>query len=46
MILIRSRGAFLGYVDAIDAKAAELAAVRAFNLSGEQRKRLVVRERA
>jgi hypothetical protein len=43
--LIRKRGQFLGWVDAPDAKAAELAAVRAFNLSEEKRKRLLVRER-
>ncbi len=43
--LIRSRGQFLGYVEDAVAKAAEAAAMRAFNLSDEQRKRLVVRER-
>ena len=36
---------FLGYVEAPDRAAAEVAAVRAFNLSKEQRKRLLVRER-
>ena len=38
--VIRSRAHFLGWVEAPDAKAAEIAAVRAFNLSEEQRKRL------
>jgi hypothetical protein len=44
--LIRgSRAHFLGFVEATDAKAAELAAVRAFNLDEWQCKRLLVRER-
>ena len=43
--LIRSRAHFLGFVEAPDAKAAELAAVRQFNLDQWQRKRLLVRER-
>ena len=41
----KNTGQFLGYVEAPDRAAADLAAVRAFNLSGEQRKRLLVRER-
>ena len=45
VILIRSRGQLLGYVEAADMQAAELAAVRAFNLDEHQRKRLMVRER-
>jgi hypothetical protein len=45
--LIRgSRTHFLGFVEATDAKAAEAAAVRTFNLDDWQRKRLMVRERA
>jgi hypothetical protein len=44
VMLIMKRGEFLGFVDAVDRKAAEEAAVRAFNLSDEQRKRLLVRE--
>jgi hypothetical protein len=36
---------FLGFVEAPDAKAAELAAAKAFTLSEWQRKRLLVRER-
>jgi hypothetical protein len=35
-----------GFVEAPDAKPSELAAVRAFNLSEWQRKRLLARERA
>jgi hypothetical protein len=41
-----NRARVLGFVEASDAKAAELAAVRAFNLDEWQRKRLLVRERA
>jgi hypothetical protein len=36
---------FLGFVEAHDAKAAELAAVKQFELDDWQRKRLFVRER-
>jgi hypothetical protein len=44
--IIRSnRAHFLGFVEATDAKAAELAAVRMFNLDDWQRKQLLVRER-
>jgi hypothetical protein len=44
--LIRgSRAHFLGFVEATDAKTAEAAAVRTFNLDDWQRKRLLVRER-
>jgi hypothetical protein len=44
--LIRSnRADFLGFVEAPDAKAAELAAVRHFRLDAWQSKRLIVRER-
>jgi hypothetical protein len=45
VVLIRSKGQFLGWVEAPDAKAAEAAAIRSFNLSEEQRRRLLVRER-
>jgi hypothetical protein len=38
-------GQVLGYVEARDRTAAELAAVAEFNLTEEQRKRLVVQER-
>jgi hypothetical protein len=44
--LIRgSRAHFLGFVEATNAKAAEAAAVRTFNLDDWQRKRLLTRER-
>ena len=43
--LIKNRGVFLGFVEAPDQKAAELAAAKAFTLSEWQRKRLLVRER-
>jgi hypothetical protein len=45
VVLIRSRGEFLGYVEAADVQAAEAAAIRAFQLNEHQRKRLIVRER-
>jgi hypothetical protein len=44
-MLIRKRGQILGYVEARDRTAAELAAVAEFELSPEQQKRLVVQER-
>ena len=37
-------GKFLGTVEAVDQEAAEAAAAEAFNLTDEQRKRLVVQE--
>jgi hypothetical protein len=43
--LIRKHGQVLGNLEAQDMKAAELAAVREFNLTAEQRKGLVVQER-
>jgi hypothetical protein len=45
VVLVRSRGELLGFVDASDRTEAELVAVRTFNLSQEDRKRLLVRER-
>jgi hypothetical protein len=45
MSVIRSRAHFLGFVEAPDAKAAELAAVKQFELDEWQSKRLLVRER-
>jgi len=44
-MLIGKPSQFLGDVEAPDRAGAEVAAVRAFNLSKEQRKRLLVRER-
>jgi hypothetical protein len=43
--LIRKRGQVLGSVEAATREAAEAAAAREFNLSPEQRSRLVVQER-
>jgi hypothetical protein len=43
--IIRKRGQYLGTVDAPNEKAAETAAVAEFDLSDEQRRRLVVQER-
>ena len=43
--LIRKRAQYLGAVDAPNEKAAEAVAVAEFNLSDEQRRRLVVQER-
>jgi hypothetical protein len=43
--LIRKRAQVLGDVEAASLEAAELAAVRTFNLDRDQRKRLVVQER-
>ena len=44
--LIRSKAQVLGDVQASSREAAEAAAVRMFNLSPEQRRSLVVQERA
>jgi hypothetical protein len=43
--LQRSKARFLGYVDAPSREVAEAAAISAFSLTEEQRKRLVVQER-
>jgi hypothetical protein len=42
--ILRSRAEYLGTVEAPDEKAAEAAAAETFKLTGEWRKRLVVRE--
>ena len=42
--LIRKHGQFLGFVEAADKEAAEAAAVARFNLSEEQRGRLVIQK--
>lgn len=42
--LIRKRGQFLGYVEAPDREVAEAVAVIKFDLSEEQRGRLVIQE--
>jgi hypothetical protein len=43
--LIRKKAQILGYVNAPDRAAAEAAAVKAWSLDAEQRRRLVVQER-
>jgi hypothetical protein len=43
--LIRGKGQVVGDVEALTREAAEAEAVRAFNLTPEQRSRLVVQER-
>jgi hypothetical protein len=43
--LMRKRGEYLGTVEAKDREAAEKAAVEAFALDDERRRRLVVQER-
>jgi hypothetical protein len=43
--IIRKRGQYLGTVTAPNEKAAEAAAVAEFDLTDEQRRRLVVQER-
>ena len=42
--ILRSRAEYLGTVEAPDAQAAEAVAAETFKLTGERRKRLVVRE--
>jgi len=44
VLIIRKRGEFLGTVEAPDREAAEAAAIERFELTDEQRKRLVLRE--
>jgi len=43
--IIRNRGQYLGTVEAPNEKAAEAAAMAEFDLSDEQRRRLVIQER-
>jgi hypothetical protein len=43
--IIRKRGEFLGVVEAPDSETAASVAAKQFNLSDEQRERLVVQER-
>ena len=43
--IIKDRARFLGFVEAPDRQAAEAAAAKQFNISEEQRTRLVVQER-
>ena len=46
IILLRSKGQLLGYVDAIDEKGAEAAAAEQFKLDAFQSRRLLVQELA
>jgi hypothetical protein len=46
IILLRSKGQLLGYVDAIDEKGAEAAAAEQFKLDAFQGRRLLVQELA
>jgi hypothetical protein len=46
VVLIRSRGQLLGWVQAASRGAAEIAAAETFNLNDWQRRRLLLRERA
>jgi hypothetical protein len=41
IVLMRSKGELLGYVDATDAQAAEAVAAEQYRLDGWQRRRLV-----
>jgi hypothetical protein len=43
--IIRKRGEFLGVVEAPDRETAAVVAAKQFNLSDEERERLVVQER-
>jgi hypothetical protein len=45
VVLMRSRGEFLGYVEAPSMEAAELAAAKEFNLDPFHRSWLLLRER-
>jgi hypothetical protein len=44
IVLMRSKGELLGYVDAADVQGAEAAAAEQFRLDGWQRRRLLVQE--
>jgi hypothetical protein len=44
-IIIRSRGEYLGSVEAPDRERDEAVAVKQFALDGDQRRRLLIRER-
>ena len=45
VIIIRSRGEYLGSVEAPDRDRAEAVAVKQFALDADQRRRLLIRER-
>jgi hypothetical protein len=45
VIIIRSKGEYLGSVEAPDRERAEAAAIKQFDLDQDQRSRLLIRER-
>jgi len=45
VIIIRSKGEYLGSVEAPDREGAETVAIKLFDLDQDQRRRLLVRER-
>jgi hypothetical protein len=45
VIILRSRGELLGYVEALDRERAEAVAIKQFDLDQEQQQRLLIRER-
>jgi hypothetical protein len=45
VIIMRSKGEYLGSVEAPDRDAAEAVAVKQFDLDQDQRRRLLIRER-
>jgi hypothetical protein len=45
VVIIRNRAQFLGFVEARDRKTAEAAAAKQFDISEEERTRLVVQDR-
>jgi hypothetical protein len=45
VVIIRSKGEYLGSVEAPDRERAEAAAVKLFDLDRDQRSRLLIRER-
>jgi len=45
VIIIRSKGEYLGSVEALDRERAEAIAIKQFALDNDQRSRLLIRER-
>jgi hypothetical protein len=45
VIIMRSRGEYLGSIEAPDRQTAEAAAIKLFDLDQDQRSRLLIRER-
>jgi hypothetical protein len=46
VVIIRSKGEYLGTVEAPDRERAEAAAIEQFDLDQDQRRRLLIRERS